>query len=1155
MGSLKLCWISIVLMVVFNYPCRTAYAQDSNQRCKWVSSHSKNIILDTLLVAGETIELQHPEVEFTFDINTGELTLAGSNLPDSLRVCYRTFPQYFNQSHHHRTYDAYDSLAPFKAAVRQQAGLVRREELFASEGIYKSGSITRGVSFGNSRSLGVTSSLNFEMEGALTDDLNIRANITDQNVPFQPEGNTQQLREFDNVSIEVFNEKLSLRAGDIVLQSPESNFLKYYKNVQGGQFNVGYGVGEKGKGESSVTISSAKGQFADVTIKVQEGVQGPYKLRGPNGERFVIVLANSENIYLDGRRLERGFNQDYVIDYNLGEITFNPSVLITRFSRVRATYEYSDRNYSRAIINTNHRLQTGKTTITLNHYQEKDSKNNPLSFDLSDEDKLAISLAGEKNLPVPIEGGAPSEYSAQLVLYQKKDTIDQDGKRHSIFLVSRDSTQVLYRVTFSDVGFGNGDYELQSTTANGRIYEWISPIAGEQQGGHAAVLFVPAPNSRQMTTLGAEVSLSRYSRAYSELAISSHDLNLFSSLDDGDNSGMAVKSGFEISKKPINFIKGYKLSSSVDFEHDSKNFNAIDRFRYIEFDRDWSFDPEQEEVSGTDNIFNLKASLEKNAANKLAYKLAKRKRGGSVDGLQQQATIDQEVGAFELSSGAYWMKNKSRYHLSDWKKAHGQLAMDKFVVVPGYRFELDQNELKNLESDSVLSSAMNYMSHTAFLESNDSLQSQFKIEYTSRRDRQPVSGVMDDFTSTNTTRINFDSDLGRTNHIDLTFTYRTLDYLKSFSGNPSEETVLGKINWNGTFFDSHLRADMSYATASSREIRREFIFVPVVSGEGTHTWRDLNEDGVQDITEFFEAINFDERNYIKLFVPTDEFIAAFNNLLNLNVSTSMPRQWSGSGGLKGVLARFSSRTSVNINKKNTDKSFNSRFNPFQLATDNGDLIFVKDAVRNTLFYNRSNPGFGFDIGYFAARSKQLISSGIDSRNQLEWVLNTRKQITSELSVLWKAMKGRKENQSDFFQGKNYTIVSHSFAPQIVWQPTASFRLSSEAAYKKKEDIQAESLPAFSRITSFNTSMRWSRALRNTLDASVKFTNISFLGEENSPAGYELLEALKPGNNVTWNFNYQQKLVNGLQVSISYDGRKSVGQKVIHLGRMQVTALF
>ena len=56
-------------------------------------------------------------------------------------------------------------------------------------------------------------------------------------------------------------------------------------------------------------------------------------------------------------------------------------------------------------------------------------------------------------------------------------------------------------------------------------------------------------------------------------------------------------------------------------------------------------------------------------------------------------------------------------------------------------------------------------------------------------------------------------------------------------------------------------------------------------------------------------------------------------------------------------------------------------------------------------------------------------------------------------------------------------------------------------------------------------------------------------------GYELLNALKPGDNLTWSFNVQQKLMNGLQLNAIYEGRKSGDISVIHTGRMQVTALF
>ena len=57
------------------------------------------------------------------------------------------------------------------------------------------------------------------------------------------------------------------------------------------------------------------------------------------------------------------------------------------------------------------------------------------------------------------------------------------------------------------------------------------------------------------------------------------------------------------------------------------------------------------------------------------------------------------------------------------------------------------------------------------------------------------------------------------------------------------------------------------------------------------------------------------------------------------------------------------------------------------------------------------------------------------------------------------------------------------------------------------------------------------------------------------AAIEILNALRPGSNFTWNLNLEQRLSNGLNITVSYDGRKASGLTTVHSGRMQVAVLF
>jgi hypothetical protein len=87
------------------------------------------------------------------------------------------------------------------------------------------------------------------------------------------------------------------------------------------------------------------------------------------------------------------------------------------------------------------------------------------------------------------------------------------------------------------------------------------------------------------------------------------------------------------------------------------------------------------------------------------------------------------------------------------------------------------------------------------------------------------------------------------------------------------------------------------------------------------------------------------------------------------------------------------------------------------------------------------------------------------------------------------------------------------------------------------------------------NLRISKASNLSLDAFIKYSDIKFNGDANTPVAYEMLEAMQPGQNYSWNMILQKKILMGLQLSVSYEGRKSQESDAIHIGRMQVSALF
>ncbi|WP_461490227.1 hypothetical protein, partial [Pontibacter sp. HJ8] len=1051
-------WGIGILLLLLSLPV-LAQPTVSNRHCRWIPVTAEPIVLDTMTLDVGSITFSGPRKDqFRFDYNytTHEFRLTefpeptylfldtlGTKVPvrDSVQVCYRVLPLSLSRPAFRRDIGKLEMTSFQKDFYKED--FAQREEIFKTPGLNKTGSISRGISFGNTQNVFVNSTLNLQLDGKLTEDISITAAITDQNIPFQPEGNTQQLNEFDRVYITLKHKLWQLSAGDVVLRSKPSYFMQFYKNVQGGAFETTFGKSKARMGTTTIAASVSKGKFASQVVEALEGVQGPYRLRGPNNERFIIVLANSERVFLDGRLLTRGFDFDYVIDYNQAEITFTTRHVITKNSRIKVDFEYSDMNYSRSIYHASHYQQLNKLQVYANYYNESDNPNNLLHLDLREEDKQLLAGIGDSLNMAVTTGAEMVPFDPQQVLYAQRDTL-VNGLPETIFAYSNNPDSAVYNVRFSEVGANRGNYVVANNAVNGRVYRWIAPLNGVPQGNYAPVRLLPTPRKKQLITLGGNYEVEKGVNFFLEGAASQNDLNRFSKLDAQDDDGKAMRVGYTLQDRQLTFLGKYKLNSTLNYEYTDVNFEPIDRYRPIEFDRDWSLN--NTEKKAEDHIFNFSVGAVRDAQNLVNYRISRRYREQQVNGVQHYLDVLRQVGKLELRNNFFMLQSDQADRESEWYRGDVGAKYKLGKLEPGYVYRFDKNKIKAMGTDSVTGSAMYFDEHLVFVESRDTASTRFRVDYSHRTDLRPTAAgelgapeVGQTYNAMLQKRYGTDSDVG------VQATYRKLKLAQGLD----EETVQSRIDWNTSFLDGSFRSEISYAVGTGRELKRIFIFRETLPGQGTHYLRD--EGNPNDLNDYLEAQTVDQRRYIKVFLPTDEYINAYTNRFTYRLNSNVPRSWRSQEGWKGFASKFSALSFVSIDKKTTDDDVMNRFNPFSEDFEDEFLISLIKSLRNTLYFNRSNPKYGLEYTLQQNQQKSLLANGTETRSvgshQLVGRLNLNEVLSSRVSLA----QNTRDNRSNFLESKNFSIVSQEVTPELAYQPNTKLRFTGTYQLALRED--------------------------------------------------------------------------------------------------------
>ncbi len=1147
----------IILIFIITSLFQSVFAQDiSNKRLKKLYLFSDTVAIDSLSIVpnSEQLYLDNSLLDNSnYEINyTKGIFIAKDDLLKGkfVTIIYSVFPYSFEKSYEHKKMAIIESYGdPLKNPFLYEYTAVN-EDIFYLNGLNKSGSISRGVMFGNNQDLSVNSSLDLQLSGKLSDNVGILASISDDNIPIQAEGNTQQLQEFDRVFIQLFSDSWKLTAGDFYLKRPKSYFMNFNKKAKGGSFEIKIKTSKKNEFNTfSPTISAAisKGKFARNIIQGVEGNQGPYRLKGSENESFIIILSGTEKIYVDGKLMERGNEFDYVIDYNTAELTFTTNKLITKDSRIVAEFQYSDKNYARSLVHFGSDYDSKKLKLRLNVFSEQDAKNQPLQQDLNDDEKLLLSEIGDSLQLAIVPHVNLVDFSENVVLYKVIDTAGYNP----VYVYSTNPDSARYQLGFSYLGPNKGNYIQIQSSANGKVYEWVMPLGGIPQGEYEPVVLLVTPKTKQMATFGGEYNFTKESTLSWEGGVSKNDINTFSTKDSQDDIGYAFKVNSDNKIKLNGEEKPWKLKVGTGYEYVQQYFSPIERFRPVEFERDWNISTTS--FSSDQHIFKAYGGFEKEKKADVWYNLEVLKNEGEYDGLKNELFAYYQLKGFILKGDGSYLTSQG-INNTEFIKHKGTLSKGIGWIVLGVGEESEQNRIFINQSDSLQSNSFEFFSWNTFIHNADTTVNKFMLTYGQREDNSPV--VNDFKATTRAEDVTFSLGLLKNkNHKFRTkVTYRKLEIISStLTTLHPDENILARMEYVASVLKSAITSNTYYEVGSGLEVKKEFSYLEVQPGQGTHAYiGDVNGNGVKDLNEFEVAAFQDEADFIKIYTPTNDYVRTYTNQFNQGLFLKPEAKWGAKKGLTKLISRFSNRTNYRISRKVSDKL--DYFNPFIGNIADTSLVTLNLGFLNTIYFNRTSTKFGTDFTFQDNRDRSLLTNTIESRRNLTRAIKTRWNITRVYTLNLLLLKGEKSSLSEFFNNKNYQLTSYEAEPKFSFQPNAKFRASILYNYKEKMN---DTLYGGEELISQKVGgeLRYNIASKGSLRANFNYIDNLFPVTNNASLAYEMMEGLKEGVNMTWEVTYQQNLSKYMQMSINYNGRKSENSPVIHVGGVQIRAFF
>jgi hypothetical protein len=1086
--------------------------------------------------------------------------LLQDTLSHRITVTYRALQLQFKREYSLRHLEVMkDSSGRNKTVIAQVSPKLFTDDFFGS-GLQKSGSIVRGFSIGSNRDLSLNSGFRMQLAGKLAQDVDVTAALTDENSPLQPEGTTKTLQEVDKVYVEIKYPHYSATLGDFNLQIDQKEggeFGRLNRKLQGARGTASFDRigGSDLDGSMSLTGATARGKYAANQFQGLEGVQGPYRLTGNNGENRLIIIAGSERVYLDGESMIRGEVNDYVIDYTSGEITFSSKRLITTASRITVDFEYSDQQFIRNLVAGSVSSQAFGKNLNLNvsFAQEADDSDSPIDFSLNDSTRAILRKSGADHMKASVSGIVKVDSGAgQYVLHDTLIT----GRHYSILEYLPGDSLAFYLVSFSPVDRVPVDSAGYVRVAAGQFR-----FAGIGQGNYLPIKFLPMPQLHQIVDINGQASISSDFSLSGEYAMSRFDQNRFSNQEGISLKGTAFTLAAHYNPKQLLIGKTNigELDVGLSERFVDRRFLALDRANEVEFNRKWNL---TEAATADEEIQELSFAYRPIRSISGAVTYGALNRPGEVYSTRTQLVLglaDTNLPRTQYQIEKISTSNKLLQDESHWIRQRGITEYEIAHWHPGFRIEAEERIGTLAGRDSMNQGSFRYLEIAPRLTTAEFAKMTFSTELQLRTEDSADVGTLSraskSFTQLYTWQLN-DYQLISSS---LSLSIRSVEFTENFKrhGNLNSDAVLVRSQTRFTPFQRAIETDLYYEFSNQRSARMERIFIRVTPGNGNYRYLgDKNSNGIVDENDF-ELTRFDG-DYIVVYLPSDQLYPVADLKASIRLRFQPARLIPISSGWfnKGLRA-ISTETYLRVDEKNkeTDTKQIYLLN-FSRFLNNQTTIAGSQQITQDVFLFENNPDMSFRFRYSEQYGMTQFISGVEESYKQEKSVRVRSQLVQEIG-----------NQTDFINKTDHVTASPASTRE---RNLVSNALLSDFSYRPISNWEVgfnfgvtEIINYFNEInTTANINEEGIRIVRSfpgdgQLHAEVKREEVVLVNVKDPTQAlpYEFTEGKVTGQSYLWQLIFDYRITSNLQLSINYNGRSEGGRTPIHFARMEAKAFF